>query len=181
MIGLPRIRLAAVVGIGAVFLILLVLLFAANSRIDLLTIERDQAIDGKKIERQAHVQSILNWRRASEAAQLAADRNADRVAAEQAVITEQKEKDYEARLAAVDARLRRVRAETAARSDLRSADLAPVSVASEAACQAYGGASCDGLLTKLAIAERQAANLIELRAWVKDQAAVQVTADRGKD
>ena len=181
MIGLPRIRLIAAIGGAAAILILLVLLFAANSRNDLLTIERNQAREQVKVERQAHVQSILNWRRASEAAQLAADRNADRVAAEQAVITEQREKDYEARLAAVDARLRRVRAETAARSDLRSADLAPVSVASEAACQAYGGASCDGLLTKLAIAERQAANLIELRAWVQDQAAVQVTADRGKD
>lgn len=174
MIGLPRIRLIAAIGGAGAILILLVLLFAAISRNDLLTIERNQARDQVKVERRAHVQSILNWRKASEAAQLAADRNADRVAAEQAVITEQREKDYEARLAAVDARLRRVRAETAARSDLRSADLAPVSVASEAACQAYGGASCDGLLTKLAIAERQAANLIELRAWVQDQAAVQV-------
>lgn len=171
---MSRIRLALAIGAAAVILILLVLLFAANSRNDLLEIERDQARDQVKVERQAHVQSILNWRKASEAAQLAADRNVERVAAEQAAITGQKEKSYEARLADVDARLRRVRAETAARADLRSADLAPVSVAGEAACQAYGGASCDGLLAKLAIAERQAANLIELRAWAREQAQLTV-------
>lgn len=180
MIGLTRIRLAAAVGGAAAILILLVLLFAANSRIDLLTIERDQARDGKRVEQQAHAQTILNYRKASAAAQAAADRKAERVAAEQAVITDRKEKDYEARLADVDARLRRVRAETAARTDLRSADLAPVSVASEAACQAYGGASCDGLLAKLAVAERQAANLIELRAWVREQARVTTQVETGK-
>jgi len=98
--------------------------------------------------------------------------NVKRVQADQAAITERTVNDYQARLADVDARYERVRTALAARTDLRSSDAAPMSIASNATCRAYGGADCDGLLAKLRIAERQAWNLIALRRWVAEQSQV---------
>lgn len=164
-----RLRLAAALGAVIIILVLIVLLFAADSRGDLLKLERDNARAELQGERLAHRQTVASYRAAARAAQIAAERNVARVAAEQAAITERTKHDYQDRLAAVDARLERVRAQLAARADLSSADLAPVSVASEAACRAYGGASCDELPAKLAIAERQAWNLLALRDWVRAQ------------
>ncbi|MGW8201912.1 hypothetical protein ACWGM0_05105 [Sphingomonas bisphenolicum] len=165
-----RARLAAAIGVTAVILILIVLLFAMDSRLDLRTIERDQARLQAKQSEQAHARTIESYRSASAAAQQSAERNVARVAAEQAAITKGTVHDYQARLAAVDARYERVRAQLAARSDLRSPNLAPVSIASDATCRAYGGGDCDALLAKLAIAERQAENLVALRQWVRSQA-----------
>lgn len=162
---------------GIVLAVLVASLFMLSSKIELRTIERDQARAQTKAEQRAHVQSILNYRKAAAAAQIAADRNVARVEGEQAAITKGTVDDYQARLAAVDARLQRVRAQIAAQTNLGSADLAPVSLASAATCRAYGGGDCDALLAKLAVAERQAENLVALRKWVRGQARVIVTPD----
>lgn len=171
-----RPRLAAAISAVTVILILIVLLFAAGSRIDLRTIERDNARAQVRMEQQAHAETVKNYRAAAAFAQEAADRKVARVTAEQAAITKRTSDDYQARLADVDARLLRARAQIAARTDLRSTNLAPVSIASAATCEAYGGGDCDALLAKLAIAERQAENLVALRQWVRDQARVTVEA-----
>lgn len=145
-----------------------------SMKVDVRTAERDTARTSLAAEQQAHKQTEANYRAASAEAQRQAADNVTRVKAQQAQITERTVNDYQARLADVDARYERVRVQLAARTDLRSSDPAPVSIASDATCRAYGGGSCDDLLAKLAIAERQAWNLVSLRQWVADQAAVQV-------
>lgn len=165
-------------GVGLIIAGLATTVFVLSSRLDLRTMERDQARGQVKVERHAHAQSILNYRKAAAAALVAADRNVARVTAEQAAITERRTNDYQDRLDAVDARYRRVRAALAARADLRSTDLAPMSIASEATCIAYGGTDCDALLAKLRIAERQAEQLVGLQAWVRDQSKVIVAPDK---
>ncbi|EPR14184.1 hypothetical protein M527_29155 [Sphingobium indicum IP26] len=154
----------------------IIVLLAANSVLFLVlnsrTADRDQWRDRATAEERAHKQTVANYRAASAEAQRQAQANVARVKADQAAITERTVHDYQARLAAVDARYERVRAALAARTDLRSPDPAPVSITSDATCRAYGGTSCDGLLAKLRIAERQAWNLINLREWVAQQAAV---------
>ncbi len=174
---MTRARFKLIVEIGAAvgIVILLALLVAALSRIELLKLQRDQARDRLSVEHRAHVQTILNYRKASAAAQAAADRNVARVLAQQTALTQRIDHEYQASLDAADARLRGVRAQLAAQSDLRSADLAPLSVTREATCRAYAGTDCDGLLARLATAERQAWNLIALRAWVEAQAKVPMT------
>lgn len=143
-------------------------------KVEVRTAERDTARTRLAAEQQAHKQTETNYRAASAAAQRQAADNVNRVKAAQAIITERTRNEYQARLADVDARYDRVRAQLAARADLSSSDPAPVSLARNATCRAYGGGSCDDLLAKLAIAERQAWNLVALRQWVTDQAAVKV-------
>ena len=156
----------------------IVVLLAANAILFLTlnarTADRDEWRDRAVAEEEAHQQSVENFRVATAEAQRQAQANVVRVKAEQAAITERTKNDYQARLADVDARYDRVRAQLAARTDLSSTDVAPVSIASDATCRAYGGGSCDDLLAKLAIAERQAWNLVALRQWLTDQAAVKV-------
>ena len=156
----------------------IIVLLAANAILFLVlntrTADRDQWRDTAKAEKAAHDQTVSNYRSASAKAQAAAQANVARVKAEQTVITERTKNEYQARLADVDARYDRVRAQLAARSDLGSSDPAPVSLTRDATCRAYGGGSCDDLLAKLRIAERQAWNLVALRQWVVDQAAVKV-------
>ncbi|CAD7335135.1 hypothetical protein FIM10_01765 [Sphingomonadales bacterium 56] len=171
MIGV-RAKIIAAIGGAIALLVAAVIIFALNARLDLRTIERDNARDQAAAEAKAHAQTVANFRAASAAAKLAADRNVERVKADQAAITKGSVDDYKARLADVDARYERVRAQLAARTDLGGSDLAPMSIASAATCRAYGGGSCDDLLAKLRIAERQAWNLIALRKWVRDQTAV---------
>ncbi|QOT71736.1 hypothetical protein H5V43_00695 [Sphingobium fuliginis] len=154
---------------------LVVALALTSMKVDVRTAERDKARTDLSAEQQARKQTVANYRAASAEALRQAAENVKRVKAEQATITERKINDLQAHYAAVDARYERVRVQLAARTDLRSSDPAPVSIASEATCRAYGGTSCDGLLAKLRIAERQAWNLIELREWVRQQAAVDVT------
>ena len=148
---------------------------------DLRTAERDKARTDFAAEQQAHQQTIANYRTASAEAQRQAAANVERVKAEQAQITERTLNDYQARLAAVDARYERVRAELVARTDLSGSDLAPVSIASDATCRSYAGTDCDGLLAKLAIAERQAWNLVALRKWVEEQAGVIIQPAMGDE
>ncbi|GLV22025.1 hypothetical protein TomMM35A_18780 [Sphingobium sp. TomMM35A] len=156
----------------------IIVLLAANSILFLVlnsrTADRDQWRDRATAEERAHKQTVANYRAASAEAQRQAQANVARVKADQAAITERTVNDYQARLAAVDARYERVRAQLAARTDLRSSDAAPVSIASDATCRAYAGTDCDGLLAKLRVAERQAWNLVALRKWVQEQAAVKV-------
>ncbi len=153
---------------------LMVALALTSMKIEVRTAERDKARTDLSAEQRAHKQTVANYRAASAEALRQAAENVNRVKAEQAAITERKINDLQAHYAAVDARYERVRAALAARTDLRSSETAPVSVASEATCRAYGGTSCDGLLAKLRIAERQAWNLIKLREWAAEQAAVKV-------
>ena len=141
---------------------------------DIRTAERDKARSDFASEQQAHKQTVINYRAASAEAQQQAAANVARVKADQAAITERTVNDYQTRLANVDARYDRVRAQLAARTDLRSADAAPMSIASDATCRAYAGTDCDGLLAKLRVAERQAWNLVALRRWAREQAAVKV-------
>ena len=143
-------------------------------KVEVRTAERDTARTGLAAERQAHQQTVINYRAASAEAQRQATDNVNRVKAEQAQITERTRNEYQARLADVDARYDRVRAQLAARADLGSSDPAPVSLVRDATCRAYGGGSCDELLAKLKIAERQAWSLIALRKWARDQALVRV-------
>lgn len=170
-----RLKLVAAIGGVAGIVMLLALLVAALSRIELVKLQRDQARDRLSVEHQAHVQTILNYRKASAAAQAAADQNVARVLAQQTALTRRIDHEYQASLDTADARLRGVRAQLAAQPHLRSADLAPLSITREATCRAYAGTDCDGLLAKLATAERQAWNLIALRAWVEAQAEVPMT------
>jgi len=153
-------------------LVVVIALLAMN--IEVRTAERDTARTGLAAEQQAHKQTVANYRAASAEAQREAADNVVRVKAEQAQITERTKNEYQARIADVDARYERVRTQLAARADLGSPDPAPVSLASDATCRAYGGTDCDGLLAKLRVAERQAWNLIALRQWVADQAEVKV-------
>jgi hypothetical protein len=154
--------------IAVLVVIVAVLLLMVEAR----TAERDSARTGRAAEQQAHQQTVANYRAATAAAQQQAAATVERVKADQTAINERNRNDYEARLADVDARYDRVRVQLAARSDLRSSDPAPVSIASEATCRAYAGADCNGLLAKLRIAERQAWNLVALRQWVTEQGAV---------
>lgn len=147
-----------------------VLLLMLNTR----TADRDQWRDRATAEEQAHAQIVANYRTASAEAQRQAQANVARVTAEQAAITERTKNDYQARLADVDARYERVRAQLAARTALRSSDPAPVSIASDATCRAYAGTDCDTLLARLMAAEKQTAQLIALQVWVRDQVAVKV-------
>jgi len=151
---------------------LVVIVALLAMKVEVRTAERDSARTGLAAEQQAHQQTVANARAATAEAQRQAAANVKRVQADQAAITERTVNDYQARLADVDARYERVRTALAARTDLRSSDAAPVSLASEATCRAYGGGSCDGLLAKLRIAERQAWNLIVLRRWVAEQSQV---------
>lgn len=143
-------------------------------KVEVRTAERDTARTLLAAEQQAHKQTEANYRTASAEAQRQAADNVKRVRVEQAQITERTKNEYQARLADVDARYDRVRAQLAARTDLGGSGPAPVSLARDATCRAYGGGSCDDLLAKLRIAERQAWNLVALRQWVADQAAVKV-------
>ena len=147
-----------------------VLVLILNGR----TADRDRWQQRATVEEQNHRQTVENYRAASAEAQRQAQENVARVKANQAAITERTANDYKARLAAVDARYERVRAQLAARTDLRSSDLAPVSIASDATCRAYGGTDCDTLLARLMVAEKQAQQLIGLQDWVRQQAAVPV-------
>ena len=144
-------------------------------KLEARTADRDKWQAQAAAEKRAHEQTEANIRAASAEAQRQAQANVERVKAEQAAITERTVDDYQARLAAVDARYERVRAQLAARTDLSSSDTAPVSIASDATCRAYAGTDCDGLLAKLRIAERQAWNLVALREWTADQALVKAT------
>jgi hypothetical protein len=175
---MSQLRYYGLVALAGIVAGLTVAVFVLSNKIELRTIERDQARDQVKVEQRAHVQSILNYRKAAAAAQAAGDRNVARVTAEQAAITKRRTNDYQDRLDAVDARYQRVRAALAARTDLRTTGLAPMSIASEATCIAYGGTDCDTLLAKLRIAERQAEQLIGLQGWVRDQSRVIVTPDQ---
>lgn len=156
----------------------IIVLLAANAILFLVlngrTAYRDQWRDRSTAEEKAHKQTVANYRAAAAHAQRQAQANVARVKADQAAITERTVHDYQARLAAVDARYERVRRQIASQASLRSTDLAPVSIASEATCRAYAGTDCDGLLAKLRIAERQAWNLVALRKWAQEQAAVKV-------
>ena len=173
MIGV-RAQVIAAIGGAIALLVACVVIFALNAKLDLRTIERDNARAEASAEKKAHAETVAGYRAASAAAQLAAAKNVERVVADQAAITERISDDYEARLADVDARYERVRTQAAAQAHSGSTDLAPMSLASAATCQAYAGGSCDQLLTKLRIAERQAWNLIALREWVRSQAGVAV-------
>ncbi len=156
----------------------IIFLLAANAILFLVlnarTADRDEWRDRAVAEEKAHQQSVENFRVATAEAQRQAQANVIRVKAEQAAITERTKNDYQAQLAAVDARYDRVRAQLAARTDLGSADLAPVSIASDATCRAYAGTDCDTLLARLMVAEKQAVQLISLQDWVKRQGAVKV-------
>lgn len=168
-----RVKLAVMIGVTATILILIVLCFALNSRIELRTIERDNALALARSERNALDLTIKNYRAAAKAASDMAHENVMRARTEQAAISEGKIRDLKTAYALVDARLVRARAQIAANPHLRSTEAAPMSLASDATCRAYGGGSCDELLAKLTIAERQAWNLVALRDWVRRQALVQ--------
>ncbi|UZW54075.1 hypothetical protein NUH86_11065 [Sphingobium sp. JS3065] len=157
-----------------VFIGLGVALALTSMKVEVRTAERDKARTDFAAEQQGHKQTVANYRAASAEAQRQAAANVQRVKAEQAAITERTVNDYQDRLADVGARYDRVRLQLAARTDLSSSDPAPVSITADATCRAYGGGSCDGLLAKLAIAERQAWNLVALRAWVRQQESVKV-------
>ena len=154
----------------------IIVLLAANSILFLVlngrTADRDQWRDRAVAEEKAHQQSVANFRAATVEAQRQAQANVARVKAEQTAITERTKNDYQAQLAAVDARYDRVRAQLAARTDLSSTDLAPVSVASDATCRAYAGTDCDTLLARLAVAEKQTQQLIALQGWVTAQTGI---------
>lgn len=147
-------------------------------KLEARTADRDKWQTRAIAEEQAHKQTVANYRAASEEAQRQAQANVARVKADQAAITERTVNDYQARLAAVDARYDIVRRQIATQAHLSSSDPAPMSIAADATCRAYAGTDCDGLLAKLAIAERQAWNLVALREWVEDQGMVKVEPEQ---
>lgn len=116
-------------------------------------------------------QTEANYRRASAEADRLASANIGRVEAEQTIITERTKNDYEARLAATDARYRRLLAQAAA-ADLGSTEAVPMSLASEATCRAVAGTGCHAIPALLKAAEDNTSQLLALIAWNKAQADV---------
>lgn len=158
------------IGLALLLAVIGVLLLKLEAR----TADRDKWQTRAVAEEQAHKQTVANYRAASDEAQRQAQANVARVKAAQAAITERTVNDYQARLAAVDARYERVRRQIATQAHLSSSDPAPMSIATDATCRAYAAADCDTLLSRLMVAEKQAVQLIALQSWVRDQAAVKV-------
>jgi hypothetical protein len=114
--------------------------------------------------------TVANYRAAADQARAADKANAERVAAVQSKISQEKSDELEARLAAARALAGRLRPGTAA-ADSRGRGAAPVPALSAAAGQPHQGAAENGFsVPDRLIATEQAIQLDELIKWVKAQA-----------
>lgn len=96
--------------------------------------------------------------------------NAARVLSEQQQISKEREDALETRLSDTDRAYERLRTQ-ASNGALGKPD---VPALPDATCKAYGGTDCEGLLASLKAAEDQTSQLMELQAWVRSQAAIDV-------
>ena len=121
----------------------------------------------------AFAKTVANYRAASDAARAADKASAERVAADQRLINERTEHDFEARLAAAHADAQRLRGTAEAATDSgagRNAHLPGLSAAAGSPAEA---ARKDELPSEDALtATEQAIQLDELIEWVRQQAAV---------
>jgi hypothetical protein len=132
-------------------------------------------------EQAALAGTVANYRAAAEAARAADRANAERVAAEQTKISQEKSDDLEIRLAAARAAAERLRIGAEAAADPRSRGAAPVPGLSTAAGQPHQSAGENGFsIPDRLTATEQAIQLDELIKWVRAQAQVQPNADPPK-
>jgi hypothetical protein len=132
-------------------------------------------------EQAALAGTVANYRAAADAARAADRAAAQRVAAEQTKISQEKSDEFEARLAAARAAAERLRIGAEAAADPRSRGAAPVPGLSTAAGQPHQGAGENGFsIADRLTATEQAIQLDELIKWVKAQAEVQPNADPPK-
>jgi hypothetical protein len=124
-------------------------------------------------EQSAFAATLANYRAAADQARAADQANVERVAAEQAAITQRSNHDFEARLAAARAAAERLRLQSAAAADYGSGRGAPVPGLPASAGGPAQGAGQDRLPDSDALtATEQAIQLDELIKWVKAQAGV---------
>lgn len=125
-------------------------------------------------EQSALAGTITNYRAAAEAARLADQANAERVAAEQRTINERTEHDYEARLAAARLSAERLRVQSAAATtDSGGGTATPLPGLPASAGQPDEAAGEDRLPRSDAlVATEQAIQLDELIKWIEAQSKV---------
>jgi hypothetical protein len=129
-------------------------------------------------EQAALAGTVANYRAAAEAARTADRANAQRVAAEQTKISQEKSDEFEARLAAARAAAERLRHGAEAAADPRSRGAAPVPGLSAAAGRSSQSAGENGFsIADRLTATEEAIQLDELIKWVKAQSAVKPNAD----
>ncbi|MBA2466360.1 MAG: hypothetical protein H0V46_01990 [Sphingomonas sp.] len=177
---IPRIlNLQGMLGVGAALLLSVLLLVKAGE----VRHWRKQAAHFERlhlVEQSAAARTVANYRAAAETARSADKANAERVAADQRLISERTTNDFEARL--VDARARALRLQLESRTAPAAggaARAAPVPAARQAAGAARGAAEKDRLslpadlsLEERLMATEQAIQLDELFKWVNGQAGV---------
>jgi signal transduction histidine kinase len=132
-------------------------------------------------EQAALAGTVANYRAAADAARAADAANAQRVAAEQTKISQEKSDELETRLAAARATAERLRRSAEAAADPRGRGAAPVPALSAAPGGPAQSAREDGFsIPDRLTATEQAIQLDELIKWVKAQDAVKPNEDRPK-
>jgi signal transduction histidine kinase len=128
-------------------------------------------------EQAALAGTVANYRAAAEAARAADRASAQRVAAEQTKISQEKSDEFETRLAAARAAAERLRHGTEAAAHPGSRGAAPVPGVSAAAGRSSQNAGENGFsVADRLTATEEAIQLDELIKWVKAQAAVTVNS-----
>jgi hypothetical protein len=129
-------------------------------------------------ERAAHAGTIANYRAAADAARAADAANLERVSAEQRSINERTEHDFEARLAAARTLAQRLRGQAAA-ADPGARGAASVPGLPAPAGGPVASSGEDGLPdSDRLLATEQAIQLDELINWIREQAAVDSSAQK---
>ena len=178
---IPRIlNLQGIIGLAAALLLAVLLMVKVGEARHL----RKQSARFELLylaEQSAAARTVANYRAAAETARQADKQNAERVAADQRLISERTTNDLETRLA--DARARALRLQRAAGASPTAGGggrAAPVPAARAAPGAPGGAAEKDGLsLADRLLATEQAIQLDELIRWVKGQAAVAVAGEAG--
>jgi hypothetical protein len=174
---IPRVvNMQGMIGIAASLLLLVMVLLKAGEARHW----RKQAVRFELLyvaEQSAGARTVANYRAAAETARQADKANADRVAANQRLISERTTNDLETRLADARARALRLRLEARPAATAGGAPRAAAVPAPGPAAGAPGrAAQKDGLsLADRLIATEQAIQLDELIKWVNSQANVAVS------
>lgn len=160
--------------IGGVAIAALVAVGVQSCRLERTVDQRDRARELATAERNAHQQTVANYRVAALQFAAIAAANIKRVQAERDTITERKLHELQIARAAADARYGRLLA-TAAEADRRGAGDPDLSAIADATCRAYAGTGCHELPARLKAAQDNTDLLIKLQGWVLEQALVQTS------
>ncbi len=179
---IPRLlNLQGIIGVAAA-LLLSVLLFDKAGEVRHLRKQAAQFEHLYLLEQSAAARTIANYRAAAESARRADQANAERVAANQQIISERTANDLEVHLA--DARARALRLQLAIRPAAAAGGAgraAPVPATGAAPGAAGDAAQKDGFsLPDRLIATEQAIQLDELIKWVNGQAGVGASPEPGR-